>query len=130
MDKINGLNHIVELLRNRLAQKQNETKRTSTDATTNKANQETASIKREKISTRELENQIINKIQLLKPSDPSFQKKAIKIFVDDTLSWEFGTDILNSSDFITLRKNLEKAIQENPKLHDQFCDFIEKLGID
>ena len=121
MDKINGLNNIVALLRKQIRNpEKNQSKsvdsRSKTDETDNTA---TSSLK-----LIELEQRLLDRIKLVDPDDPDRDKKTIYIFVQTILTWELGENLLKDPNFYELVEKVSELIHSNTRLRDSLDKYL------
>ncbi|MFW2374746.1 MAG: hypothetical protein ACN4GM_16590 [Gammaproteobacteria bacterium] len=122
MDKINSLNNIVEIFRSKASSKKTKTKKKEL---LQKSTKNKLTVK--KLSPEELENSIKLKINQLDSSAKNFKSKANNIFIENILSWEFGTDLQDDPEFIALREKINIAIDENQSLNNDLNKLIDKM---
>jgi len=122
MDRISGLNQIIEVLRKNIGKSRSGT----TESSKNKASDsqvETNSTSQ--LSIEELENRIIERVKSVDIDEKNGKTKAY-IFIESVLAWEFGEDILNDPGFHDLVSRVAESIQSvehvDKKLNQLFLD--------
>ena len=123
MDKINGLNQIVEMLQSRLS-KGNKKEKTST-AKSPKSKPEARSS--EKQTIEDLEFKISSKFKSLNKQSQGYKQSAVNLFIDEVLAWEFGSNITTDPDFAKLKEKIYNSFRENQKLDEEFDKILSKL---
>jgi hypothetical protein len=117
MDPIKPLDGLSELLRKQIA-KEISTKSTSRSAS--KATEHQASHSSEEVTIEALRRKIALSIEAIQPDDPKRKQKIVKVFVESTLSWRFGTELLNDPNFYHLIDEVSQALEGE-------ADMIESI---
>jgi len=121
MDKISGLNNIVEILQSQASRKKAKAGQKSPSQSSR------SRLSVNKPSTEELENNIKSKIKELDASATDFQNKANTIVIENILFWEFGDEIQNDPEFISLKDKIYTAISDNRSLNSDFDRLISNM---
>ena len=119
MDPINPLDQMTELLRKRMA---TEVSGKSTSVNKGKSTSVSDKAILGRISTGELNTKIVTQIKQIEPNDAQRNQKAIHIFLENILIWQFGDELLNDSDFSRLVSEVKEALEKVPittQLFDQ-----------
>ena len=119
MDPINPLDQMTELLRKRIA---TEVSGKSTSVNKGKSTSVSDKAILGRISTGELNTKIVTQIKQIEPNDAQRNQKAMHIFLENILIWQFGDELLNDSDFSRLVSEVKEALEKVPittQLFDQ-----------
>ena len=119
MDPINPLDQMTELLRKRMA---TEVSGKSTSVNKGKSTSVSDKAILGRISTGELNTKIVTQIKQIEPNDAQRNQKAMHIFLENVLIWQFGDELLNDSDFSRLVSEVKEALEKVPittQLFDQ-----------
>ena len=121
MDKINGLNNIVAILRKQLgspakSKSKSVDKRSNLDDTDASA---TSSLELE-----ELEKRLLDRIKAVDPNDPDKAKKTSHIFVQTILTWELGEKLLDDPNFHELIERVSDLIQSDTGLRNSLDKYL------
>lgn len=119
MDPINPLDQMTELLRKRMA---TEVSGKSTSVNKGKSTSVSDKAILGRISTGELNTKIVTQIKQIEPNDAQRNQKAMHIFLENILIWQFGDELLNDSDFSRLVSEVKEALEKVPittQLFDQ-----------
>ena len=121
-DPISGLSGILHALRRRLAERSERTaaRGSSTAASTAGGRAFT------KGDIGELRRRIVARLGALAPEDRA-APRAARIFVESTLAWEFGEDIVSDPSFAKLAADVQEAITESPEVRARFLELLKKI---
>lgn len=109
MDPINPLDQMTELLRKRIA---TEVSVKSTSVNKGKSTSVSDKAILGRISTGELNTKIVTQIKQIEPNDAQRNQKAMHIFLENVLIWQFGDELLNDSDFSRLVSEVKEALEK------------------
>lgn len=123
MDKINGLNQIVEILQSRLSKSNKKEKSSTTKSPKTKA--ETRSS--EKHTIEDLEIKISSKFKSLNKNSQDYKRTAVNIFIDEVLVWEFGNNIIADPEFSKLKEKIYNSFLENRTLDENFEKILSQF---
>lgn len=127
MDPVNKLTRLLEALRLQQAGSKRSNKTTASTDTRRSALQiEDNGDFHKKQGIDQLSRSIRARINRLPPED-SESDKAVQIFIDSVLAWEFGEELLQSDSFSKYSKQIRAAIQSNSKLKHEFNHLINSL---
>ena len=121
MDKINGLNNIVALLRKQI---RNPEKNQSKSVDSRSKTDETDNTATSSLELIELEQRLLDRIKLVDPDDPDRDKKTIYIFVQTILTWELGENLLKDPNFYELVEKVSELIHSNTRLRDSLDKYL------
>ena len=121
MDKINGLNNIVALLRKQI---RNPEKKQSKSVDNRSKTDETDSTATSSLELIELEQRLLDRIKVVDPVDPDRDKKTIYIFVQTILIWELGENLLKDPNFHELVEKVSELIHSNTRLRDSLDKYL------
>lgn len=117
MDPIKPLDGLTEILRKQIAAEVAfKGKARNTQKSTEVQPQQFA----QRTSTEALRNKIAHAVEALNPDDPRRKQKVVRIFVEATLSWKFGSNLVNDPGFSTLVDDVSEALEGE-------FDLIEQL---
>lgn len=119
MDPINRLNGIAELLRKRIAG----------DATAKgkafAAKEAPASARQTGPAIAEALRQRIGlAIEGIAEDDPARRRKAMRLFVENVLTWQFGDALLNDPAFASLADDVQRTLEQEPGLVDELMAVV------
>jgi len=118
MDKINGINALVSILRGQITR----TTEKKIRSTSNKRAMEAKS--KGKQSPKELDSLITSKINKLNCDKEEFQIETLKVIVESILAWEFGDEILTDPEFEVLVNNITDNIEASEKLSALYKEYF------
>jgi len=123
MDKINGLNNIVALLRKQI---RNPEKNQSKSVDSRSKTDDTEISATSTLELKELEKRLLDRIKVVDPDDPDRDKKTIYIFVQTILTWELGENLLKDPNFYELVEKVSELIQSNAGLKNSLNKYLAK----
>ena len=121
MDPVNGLSQIMQILRKQFSEKPTKSKKSNTKPDTAET---TDNLAHARINVEQLEVLISSRIKSLRIDDPDYQQKAIMIFVESVLTWEFGEKLLSDPGFTELTQKIYDAFQYNEALSNKFKSLL------
>jgi hypothetical protein len=121
MDPINGLSHIMRVLRERLAQKSGSTEKSSTKSGTPPQKKSAP-----KAAPDEIMRRIGDRIRALTPEERR-GGKGIQVFVESVLVWEFGEELLQDPRFTEIAREVQSSISENSNARDKLVSLLNQL---
>jgi hypothetical protein len=123
-DPVQGLNSIVQALRQRMAGKKENV------AASRVSSNKPENTPRTKTSARadigELRVQIAKRLKALSPEQRR-SKQGQRIFLESVLVWEFGDDITTDPAFAELAAEIQTTIENEPSVENQFAAMLEAL---
>lgn len=121
MDPINPLNSLAELLWKRIASEaaEKQAKRTSVQR---QRSQQTGDGRGTDVAA--LRVQIADAVRTIDPDDPSRNSKAMHVFVENVLAWQFGSGILNDPAFADLAANVQSALEKDSVVSELLQSII------
>jgi hypothetical protein len=131
MDPINKLTKLLEVLRLQQTNAGSATsKKLASAPGVKQANPHSASAGKipAKLNLNQLSRRIAERINRLPLEDRQSSKKAVHIFVDSVLAWEFGEDILDTDSFSRYSTKVRETINSNTELTREFNLFIKSLS--
>jgi len=124
MDPVNGLNQIVQILRQKLSEGSSSHSKKSIG--TSSGTSGIALRTDAKLSVEEIKHKIGDRIKSL--SDEEMQgTKGAQIFVELIITWEFGDRLLQDSQFTQLSKDVVNTITENPTAWKHLQTLLHEL---
>lgn len=122
MDPVNGLNQIMQVLRRRLGSKATqESKNLSKSSQPATGTHSTA-----KPGSDEILRRIGERIQALNP-DEKRGAKAMQIFIESVLVWEFGEELLQDPRFTEIAREVQHTISENELARQKLTALLDQL---
>lgn len=124
MDKINNINSIVNILRQRSA------KRSAVD-TKNKAAKTDNGQKLESkqaISQEQLIKAIQTRIAKTNKDTDGYREKVMAIIAESIVTWEFGENIINDPGFSSLVNNIIDSYKAEPVIAGKIDNIISKYN--
>ena len=125
MDRISGLNKIVESLRLQISKKQS-----SRISSVKRKTPGIGKVERKprRISSEQLQKRIIDRIKVLDKNDESFQFQATSIIIESVLIWEFGDNLSSNPKFYEMVSDINNSmLSDKPtslKLNKLFGDIV------
>ena len=121
-DPINGLSGIMQALRRRFAERASESGGGRPAATPK--TQPRAAVQ---AGIDELERKIALRLRSLQP-DERTSPRATRVFIETTLAWEFGDEILTDPSCAELAADIQKAIDDSPDIRKRFDAMLKNLS--
>jgi hypothetical protein len=109
MDPIKPLDGLTEILRKRIAEEIAAKGNVSVTRKSADSHQETQPASRP--TTEALRKKIATALESLDPDDPKREQKIVHIFVENTLSWQFGSELINDPGFSMLVNDISDALE-------------------
>lgn len=119
MDPIKPLDGLSELLRKQIAK---EMAAKSGGKAASKTTEPQATYSPEAVSSEALRRKIASTVEAIQSNDPKRKQKIVRLFVEGALSWRFGAELMNDSNFYQLIDEVSQALEGEAEL-------IEKLLI-
>lgn len=127
MDPVSKISRLLAALRLQQTGSKRSNRPTSTTDTARYAtNTEINGLFSEKLSLDQLNRRISERVNRLPPEDRE-SDKAIQLFVDSILAWEFGEELLHSSSFSRYSKEIRAVINSDSKLNHEFKLLLKSL---
>jgi hypothetical protein len=123
MDPIKGMNQITRLLRQKLAQRSSTLPGTGT-AEPHAALQAGPATR---AGIDEIKRKIGARIKALSDDDRK-GPKAVQIFVEVVITWEFGDQLLHDPQFTNLSREIVQAISENPDARKKMQALLNQIA--
>ncbi|WP_139116998.1 hypothetical protein [Candidatus Thiodiazotropha endoloripes] len=125
MDPISKLSRLLETIRSQqISGNRSKKQVVSSSGEINQTNKSTNP--RSKPSIKQLSNRISERLNHLSDSEQS-SSKAIQVFIDSVLAWEFGDDFLQSNSFFSYSEKVRDVIANDKKLSHEFDLLINQL---
>jgi hypothetical protein len=80
-----------------------------------------------KLTSQQLSKRIHDRINHL-PTSERYGSKAIQVFVDSVLAWEFGEDLLQSDSFFKYSDKIRDVISNDENLSHEFELFLKEIA--
>lgn len=116
MDPIKPLDGLSELLRKQIAK---EVTAKSASKSTSKATERQAPLSSEAVSTEALRRKIALSVEAIQQDDPKRKQKIVRLFVESTLGWRFGAELISDSNFYQLVDEVSEALAGEADLIEQ-----------
>ena len=124
MDPVNGLNQIMQVLRQRLGNKSSKTEQSKSAGQSTKTSH--AAKTATKPSSDEILRRIGDRVRALSPEEKR-GNKAMQIFVESVLVWEFGEELLQDPKFTEIANEVHHTINENAVAREKLVTLLTKL---
>ncbi len=118
MERVRGLNQIVEVLRNQASDKSSRARK---QASNERAAQPG------KFDVAQLERHISERIKSIDADDPDRDLRAGQVFIGSVLGWEFGDELIQDNGFAEMIQEIHNMIESDPKLSKTFRHLIGQL---
>ncbi|TQV73392.1 hypothetical protein FKG94_16950 [Exilibacterium tricleocarpae] len=112
MDPVNGLSQIVQILRQKLAERSSATRRLRDGAP---AGTDTGPKPAAKSSLADIKRKIGERIRAL-PDEEREEARAVQVFVEAVMVWEFGDQLLQDPQFSALSKEVAQSMADHPQI--------------
>lgn len=116
MDPIKPLSGLTELLRKQIAE---EVAAKGGTRNTQKSAEAQQHQPAQRSSANALKHKIAEAVDLIDTDDPRRKHKVIRTFVENTLSWKFGSELVNDPGFSTLVDDVSEALENEAELIEQ-----------
>ena len=116
MDPIKPLDGLSELLRKQIAK---EVTAKSASKSTSKSPERQAPLSSEAVSTEALHRKIALSVEAIQQDDPKRKQKIVRLFVESTLSWRFGAELMNDSNFYQLVDEVSQALEGEAEMVEE-----------
>jgi len=116
MDPIKPLNGLTEILRKQIA---SEVAAKGGARAAGKSTPVQQNQLAQRSSTSALRHKIAEVVASLDPDDPRRKQKVVRIFVENTLSWKFGSELINDPGFSTLVDDVSEALESEAGMIEQ-----------
>jgi hypothetical protein len=123
MDPIKGMNQITRLLRQKLSERSSALSGTGT-AESHAALQSGPATR---IGIDEIKRKIGVRIKALSEDDRK-GPKAVQIFVELVITWEFGDQLLQDPQFTNLSREIVQAMSENPDVWKKMQALLNQIA--
>jgi len=121
MDKINGFNNIIAVLRKQIG---SPAKNKAKSVDTKSSADDTEASATSSLELAQLEKRLLDRIKALDPNDPDKTKKTSYIFVQTILTWELGEKLLEDPNFHELVEKVSNLIQSNTGLRNSLDKYL------
>lgn len=121
MDRINSINQVVELIRQRLG----------SSPSTRNPNRSTNTSRRETphwLTSEQVQHRIVERLRQLPPNEPKYRDTARKIFVEVVLSTELGDTLLLDTRFMEVIEQVQATISSNPELSASLDKVLDEIS--
>src|SRR5450830_1813032 len=118
MDPINSLDGMAELLRKRIAAEISA--KGGIKSTFKPAPPQGQQV----LTTEGLRKKIVGLVKSVDSKDPKYDKKIMRIFVENVLAWEFGEGMINDPKFISLVDEVGTTLENEPSVLKVLKDQI------
>lgn len=119
MDPIKPLDGLTEILRKQIA---SEVAAKGNTRHTLKSDEVQQHNPAQRSSADALRHKIAEAVDILDPDDPRRKQKVVRIFVENTLSWKFGAEVMNGPGFTTLVDDISEALAGEADLIEQLVN--------
>lgn len=123
MDPINGLNQIIEILRQRLQQGAERIGKRPAERKTSAR----AASKASKPAIEQLERRLVERLRSLDNDTAEPSRRAVRAFLESVLAWEFGEELLQDARFLEMARDIENQILSDPGLNQRLGALFKQL---
>jgi len=123
MDPLSPLDGIAELIRRKIASEGSG--KTDFRSLTKTANSATKSAVSQKSNFPGLKIKILEQVKAINVNDPKREHKAVKLFVQNILIWQFGEELLNDPSFTNLVDKVTAALESDPSVVQQLLHMAK-----
>lgn len=117
MDPLSPLDGVAELIRRKVAA---ESLNKGQFQTLGKAGQSQARTAQSgKPNTDAIKHKVVTQIKGISKDDPKRSHKAVTLFVENILAWQFGDELLNDPGFSGLVENVVEVLEKEPAIVQQ-----------
>jgi hypothetical protein len=124
MDRISGLNHIIEALRRQLDP---STRKTRTTEGRKEQKQSSATPVSTSLSLDQLEQRIIDRVKSVGSDDQDPRHQPGYVLVESILAWEFGENALGHPEFSEIVDKVSQTIQADPSLNKKISRLLADM---
>lgn len=124
MDAINNINRVMEILRRRLAEKNNTQKINSSNSSSLNKQQKIQS----KDTTEQLQLKIISRLKNINGDGEQWQQRAIQVFFESVLAWEFGDEFVQDPRCPELIREMNQMLKLDNQTWNRFNRFLARLS--
>jgi hypothetical protein len=125
MEPIQGLNQILEILRQKMAARTARTERTA-EGPESATKQSLRHTTPRQISIEEIGQRVGDRLLMLDPADQAGRKGA-QVFVESILAWRFGEDLLQDPGFADMSREIQDAMTGDPQVWQRMQDLLRQL---
>lgn len=128
MDSIRRINELVALLRSGLSPDKSQLS-TKQPATAAHSGQRLSSKRAEtdrSLDISELKKRVLDRISLLTPEQQKGEK-AVQIFIESVLAWEFGNELQNDPRFHSIAQEISKHFVSDHSLQKSIQIFLREI---
>jgi outer membrane protein OmpA-like peptidoglycan-associated protein len=126
-DPVGPLNRAFEVLRRQIAEHAHQLESGSRAQSAGTTNGAARSGTAGKPDIGELKQRIAERLQAIDPKNPNAERRRKRIFLESTLAWEFGEEVLRDPSFQELLDRLETTLSEYPDIERQFQMVLGKV---
>lgn len=124
MDPIDSLSKLMEALRQRMSEKP---ARPDRQGRGERARQTITKRKTAKPSIGEIQRRVAERIKALN-ADGERDNKAVEIFLESVLAWEFGDELLEDPGFHELMRDVRDSMTQDPQLNAKLKALVRELS--
>lgn len=123
MDPLNSLDSIAELIRRKASANSSDKVDKNYSEKLAQARQKHGITKEHTVESIKLK--IIHAVKAIDTQDSKKNQKAIEIFVENVLLWQFGEDLINDPNFKHLVDEVSLALSNESSILDQLNKFVD-----
>ncbi|MGY1490761.1 hypothetical protein ACW4YW_15250 [Methylobacillus pratensis] len=123
MDPLSPLDGIAELIRRKVAA---ESLNKGHFQTLSKAGQsQPKATQPGKPNADAIKHKVVTQIKGISGDDPKRSHKAVTLFVENILAWQFGDELRNDPEFSGLVDNVVEVLEKEPMIVEQLMKFAK-----
>lgn len=124
MEPVNRLNQIIEILRK---QSQTEASKTANSRQAGSGTSTADRVGHQKLSLATMKQQVQERIKAFSPADRRNRKKAINVFLESVLVWEFGEEITRDEKYHIMLSKAQETMETHAATQKQFSALLEEI---
>lgn len=125
MAQIDGLGHMLEILRRRISSSTRRQDGTSQSRTSSNTAASASAIPKQSIGA--LREKVRERLHSLNLSEGQRRDNAVRIFLESVILWEFGDDIATTHEFGEIVANISQELISHPTLSVNLNNLIDDL---
>lgn len=125
MAQIEGLGYMLEVLRRRMSSTAHRPQSSSSSGRT--SNTEAPAPPQPRASVDALREKVRERIGGLDPREGEHREKAIRIFLESIILWEFGDELAPTHEFSEIITNIRSEMNAHPTLRSHLNSLVDEL---
>lgn len=125
MAQIEGLGYMLEVLRRRISS--NTQRAEATSSTKSQDSSSATSRMPTRTNVAALREKVRDRLRSLNPDEPQHRNKAVRIFLESVILWEFGEDIAPSAELAEIVTSISSEMDAHPTLRNNLHSLVDEL---